>query len=772
MSDLKISPEQFLEYQELTRLKRFIFQDGISSNLQKQTIGYGIVKNEASGVSYFKCGVDSSILKTILLQDGFAFDSSGNLIVGKDIYGIMIPTTGDWYWVKIKHRQSVLEEGVVSVSATGMVNGSGTKFTDVLRGVPNHPTKIRFYVSDGSSLAPLNGSVDHTVQEVVSDTVIRLNSLVNQSEIDLRYSVVGTFTPSSIQTPDQNEIYLYDSADVVLTLETVLNTPPPFGIGENENNTFWIARVSKDLSNVFTQDKRSRFWQTNDGFIFNKIDTISNKVIGIESVKFQGMYSTRTRNNVKIGWGLRTSDWSFNANTLELTLLSSIGGNVKNINQIQGQTRDFTGWRLYVQHTDVYCKVVSNVYPTSTSLRLLLDVADPDIFYVNNIVYLVPDVDEIQIQAVSTSGQSIEKEVFDFNIADAVGIVDLLVNNITYEYEFSYRYKNNFRYTPFYVLPDISLAGYNTQYYNEAQFDNNGDLVVSPVYTTYIEGEVTLNIATNAYSIIIGGLQTGELKGVNYTVISNSTPFRDIVVGYDKQYQVFENTAVTLSAVNYINIKTTDVDNNTVKTGATFWFHFRQSVVLGSFNVRVKQDASISNPNGTGVLLREFSKLDVESSSSESGLLLKFVFDGTNWALFRFADSTASPQVVTLTNSDLQNNWIQTPLSGIKTLKYKVDNFGYVELFGSVHLPANSWTGEVICDIVGIPFEANAGRLPINSNFLMGYGISEGESYLEVSNVSGNLRLQIIDFAGYLASINVVNGIDLVINGRYPYKNA
>jgi hypothetical protein len=698
MSYLKTSPEQFLEYQELTRLKRFIFDDGIQSYLKKGSVKYGIIKNEFAGVSYFKCGVDSTILKTILLEDGFAFDENANLLVGKGISGITIPTVTDWYWVKIKYKQSTLEEGNVSISASGLVNGVGTKFTDILRGVPNHPTKIRFYNAEGTALAPLNGAVDYTVGQVVSDTVILLNTvgatntLPLQNETNLRYSVVGTFTPASIQTPDQEEIYLYDSVNVSLVLETTLNTPPVFGVGENANNTFWVARVSKSVSNVFVQDKRSAFWQTVDGFALNKIDTTLNNVIGVENVKFQGALSTRDRNNVQIGWGLRTQDWSFDANTLEITLLSAVGGNVKSISQTQGQNRSFTGWRLYIQGSEIYCKVVGNSYPTSTSLRLTLDVANPDLFTIGEFVYLVPDVEEIEILAISTSGQTVEKETFVFPIADAFGKIELLVNGATYQYEFSYRYKNNFAHIPYYILPDTSTVGYATQYYNENQFDANGDLIIAPALTTYTGGLVTLNLAPNAYSIVVGSLQTGEIRGVNYTTVSNSVPFRDVVVGVDKQYQIFENPTVTLSAINYINLKSTDVNNITVKEGSTFWFHFKQTISLSGFDVRIKEDSLIGNPNGTGTLLYEFSDFDAVSSGTEDGVLLKFVFDGANWIYQKFHNIETTAWIpVTGINSGYDNGGDAFPLIS-ENLHYR--RFGEIiqfkgELYTNVSIPTS-----------------------------------------------------------------------------------
>lgn len=776
MSLLKTSPEQFLEYQELTRLKRFIFDDGIQSYLKKGTVNYGIIRNEASGVSYFKCGVDSNILKTILLQDGFAFDDNANLLVGNDIAGISIPTLTDWYWVKIKYKQSVLEEGVVSISASGAVNGAGTKFTEVLRGVPNHPTKIRFYNADGTALAPLNGSVDYTVGQVVSDTVVLLNTvgatntLPLQNETNLRYSVVGTFTPASIQTPDQEEIYLYDSVEVTLVLETTLNTAPAFGVGENTNNTFWVARVSKSVSNVFVQDKRSAFWKTVDGLALNKIDATLNNVIGVENAKFQGLLSTRDRNNVQIGWGLRTQDWSFNANTLELTLLSAVGGNVKNINQIQGQSRSFTGWRLYVQGSEVYCKVASNSYPTSTSLRLVLDVANPNLFQVGEFIYLVPDVEEIEIRAISTSGQSIEKEIFTFPITDAFGKIDLLVNGSTYEYEFSYRYKNNFTYTPYYVLPDVGTVGYNTQYYNESQFDANGDLVVSPVYTTYADGLVTLNLAPNAYSIVVGGLQTGEIRGVNYTTVSNSIPFRDIVVGVDKQYQVFENPDVTLSAVNYINLKTVDVNSNPVKEGATFWLHFKQTTVLGAFDIRIKQDALIGNPNGTGTLLRGFDDLDVASSGAEDGLILKFVFDGTDWYYERFTDLTAKLDDFLVAN--FSNGWTTVnPLTdNTVQLSYRIDNTKqWIEVYGGVKIGAgNAIETEEICRIEDLIFGSlDAGVIPFTWKSQSSLGGMVVDVYAFRSG--DDLRIHIGNGRGSSYS-PIDSEIQFFIYGRYPLK--
>lgn len=770
-------PNLFLESQELNRLTKFIFKDGFESYLRNSSINFGIISNLANDTPYFRCGIDSALNLTLKLENGLAFDNEGKLLVGNNVSGVTIPNFNIWYWVKIKYKESVLEEGTLNVSASGTVVGTGTKFTEILRGVTSgHPSVVRLYNSTGTALASLNGTRDYQIYSVESDTVLEINAIDLQNESNLRYSVVGTFTEGSNQEPTEQQIFKYDSVDVSLVAETTLNTKPSFQIGENEGNTFWIARVRKVAPNAITvQDKRDAFWQSIADFNSKFQDSQENLVIGVESAKFHGEFTPQSSNNVTVAWGLRTNDWSFNANTLEITLLTAKGGNVKNINQIQAQNRNFAGWRLYVEGSNTFFKVVSSSYPTTSSLLLRLDTGNPDNFTIGNKVYLVPNTDFVEIIANTVNGNSLEKTNFLFPIGNALGIIDLQVNGNPYEYKLSYRYKNNETYGIEKVLPDATGVGYATQYYNELQFDEFGVLITTPVYTTYTLGIIPLKLSEKSYSILIDKLQTGEKRGVEYTAIDNGIPFRNIVLGVNKQYQVFVGAPVSLSAVNYINIKTTDSNNATVKEGAVFYFHFTQIIETNNFDIKIKQDASIINPNGTGVLIKTLNKLDIKSSSAENGLILKFVFDGTNWIYKRYTDFTAEPDLVTVSNSDFLNNWQQSAFSNFNKLKYKVGFDGYIEIFGTVILPQGSGTltggYNVICEIDDIPIISDAKVLPLNAMFIAGSTPFSEIPYIVCYWQSSKLRIALFQANNFMSVINSNAQIDVAINGRYPYKN-
>lgn len=765
MSLLVITEELFLGKEELNRLTRFLSTDGYRSYFSRMTAQYGLLPVQDN----FSVGIDDFASRTLRVSAGYAFDSSANLITGELTNGIQIPATDVWYWLKVKYAENKLEVGTVNVSASGAVVGVGTKFTEVLRGQAfNTASLIRFFSPNGN-FAPLNGTIEYEVSSVDSDTEITLASFAPTfDEANLKYAVVGTFTPSHEIQPEQEYIYRYDSVSFTLVAETTLNEQPAFGVGENENNTFWLARVKKTASDFFVHDKRSRFWKSLDSVKITDMDNILNYVVGVEAVKFEGANAPRANNNVYVAWGLKSNNFTFIPENRQLTLSTASGGCVQNIAQISAFNRDFSGWRVYKDSDGVfsntYCKIVSSSYPTSNTLRLTLEVADPNFFAgVSDTVYVVPNVEEISIRAKPVLLQDVGETTFTFPIRQQSAVLNLLVNDETYTYALEYRYKNHFEYGSFVKFPSDAEVGYTTGYYDEFQFGVDGLPILTPTLSDYFDGEITLNRSPLAYSIVIGSLSTGEIRGVNRTSVSNAVPFRDIVVGTDKQYQIFENPSVILSAVNYINVKTTDVNNDPVKEGSVFYLIFKQSISKNTFDIRIKQDALISNPNGTGTLIRQFTDLDYASSIAEDGLIIKLVFDGTNWDYQRYTDFTSIPDTITVTDYD--NNWTGTSSFAIP-LSYRIEFDGWVTIFGGVTIiPNQSVITEKIANTDDIPFGAlDVGILPLaQRSFVTPNTATALEFYM--FRAGTKIDIYVKTFGG-----SIDDEISAYLYGRYPIK--
>lgn len=271
MSDLKISSNLFLGKAELDRLKRFIFDDGFKKLFDLQSIGFGIVKNNKFDSSFanFKVAAGTTSGSIKIAQDSYAVDGDLNIIFQEAFDNLNIPTASDFYWVKISHTEDPEEIGTVSIDANGNLTGTGTLFTEVLRGQPNFPSKIKF-------IGAVNNTLEYQVVEVIDDENAILSGSF-QVESDLTYKVVGTFTPGHVPGAAGKDIFQYDACSLEFVLETVVDTEPA---GKVQDSEFWIARVTKDGGgNVTVFDKRTEFWQpVNSGLVVggNATRNVSN----------------------------------------------------------------------------------------------------------------------------------------------------------------------------------------------------------------------------------------------------------------------------------------------------------------------------------------------------------------------------------------------------------------------------------------------------------------------------------------------------------------
>ena len=245
MSRLKFSSNLFLEVNELQRFNKFLEEDGWKRAMKAISKNFGIVENASN--SYFKVTARSGSNSVIVINAGIAFDSNMDAIVMTDDLELSVGNTGSNRWVILSRAVTNEEQGTVSINSDGSLSGIGTEFTKVLRGQPNFPVKVKFNSTSN------NG--EYEVVSVTSDTSALLSgSFVNQSNI--KYSVVGTFTPGFQPTEDNKMIYEYDSYNI----EVVDSEDRP-AVSEDE---FILAMISFDASgSMNVSDERIRYMFNN-----------------------------------------------------------------------------------------------------------------------------------------------------------------------------------------------------------------------------------------------------------------------------------------------------------------------------------------------------------------------------------------------------------------------------------------------------------------------------------------------------------------------------
>lgn len=227
---VKLSENLFLSVQELNRMKQALQDSGYKQLVRYLTKSIGIAQDANNTLFKVSPKMDSNTV--VVINAGVAFDSNLDPIVMEENKEIEYTTWNsvDKHWLILKRAVHNNEVGTVSVSASGVLTGVDTKFTEVLRGGPDFATKIKF------DSAANNGTYE--VVEVTSDTsAIISGSFAAQS--GMKYQVVGTFTPGF--QPDENDakIYEYDYYEI----EDIISEEKP-ELGQDEfllASIYWTA---------------------------------------------------------------------------------------------------------------------------------------------------------------------------------------------------------------------------------------------------------------------------------------------------------------------------------------------------------------------------------------------------------------------------------------------------------------------------------------------------------------------------------------------------
>ena len=276
MSRLNIQNDLFLGLQELKRQNKFHKDDGYIRLFSSLINNFGIVNVDSdSSFANFKVegGTNSGTIKIAI--DSYAVDKNIDIIFQKAIDNFAVTDDSNWYWVMVSYEESSLEEGTINLAANGDIVGVGTEFSAVLRGQSNYPVKVNF---PGSA----SNTGDYQVTSVLSDTQAILSGSTGFTpENGLEYKVVGSYTPGINPSGDNRIPYFYDSCNLELVLETVLDTPP----AKTADYEFYLARVKNTSGSMTIQDKRSEFLSNaklNTGWIQPALGINFTNIVGRE----------------------------------------------------------------------------------------------------------------------------------------------------------------------------------------------------------------------------------------------------------------------------------------------------------------------------------------------------------------------------------------------------------------------------------------------------------------------------------------------------------
>jgi hypothetical protein len=674
MSNIKFSENLFLEVAEFNRFQRFMENDGFKRHFLLNTDNFGLIRQanipEIGNISVednFYVSKAGTPFDQIIVNKGLALDGDGNLIINYENFNLNVPNNSLWYWVKIKYEQTSIEKGTISIDSLGNCTGIGTEFTKILRGQPNFPSKIKFTNS-------LNGNADeYEVVKVLDDNhIIIQGDFIN--EVDLKYVVVGTFTPGFVVDNSDKNIFRYDNVQISLVQETNVGNPPPYTL----NYEFYIARVRNNGVNLSLQDKRVQWWQTEAANELNNLDrNLYNPLIGVENTKWDIKTSTRAKNWLEMTWGFRFESWTLDTSSKRISILIGQGGIYKDTSYFQNG--DFNGWRLYSKNGK-YQNIIDSI-KTGTQIVITLDVLNPEDYIGGDLLFACPSYEEIEVRVrkdaaildvndINGNSNTTEpfpfpnvEEIHNFSINTPLARFQIPAQKGCYKYNLTYRYKIFNNYSDWQTFPD-DIVGF----YKEKSFDNYGNINVNPndrERSPYV-GDAEkgfINICENSYSFDAFQelLNTGDLFGVNTTQFSGADHIIHLQVTQSKKYQHFKGNAnlFTLNSDIYINLKSFKDNAGLVpcREGNTFILHIEQWLDLATFKIRIVEN--YVNPTNYN-LVAEIDNNDAcyiknnvkdANPSTRKGLLVTCTFNELGHWIAQFdSDTTVKGSVKMLKN--------------------------------------------------------------------------------------------------------------------------
>lgn len=416
MSRLKLSPNLFIEVNELNRLIRFLDEDGYKLIIKQLVNEYGIAQNfdKAMFKVSHKLGTDN----VVTVNSGIAIDSNINIINLEQDIDITIPYTNNKQWLAISYATTNNELGTVNISAQGNLSGNDTKFLSVLRGQPNFPTKIKFSSNKNKE--------EYEVIDVKSDTEATISGAFVE-EKNLKYQVIGTFTPGFQPNDDDKMIYEYDSC----MIHVIDSEERP----EVDDNTFIISCV--DFENgINVTDERT-------DFINNKINI--NPLNYLSSNAFVSLVKTKLFNNIldlSFEWGYKINKYEItNKSNNIMTIISGISNYIENVN-IPNDI--FNGWKLLNRKNmisvDIDYNKKNDLYLSIIPSSLITGEIDDDFI-------IIPKFKDIEVE-VKLSGTNYDKEsnyYFKFSILNGKSRFNIPLEYLDTFIELKYRmiHENN-----------------------------------------------------------------------------------------------------------------------------------------------------------------------------------------------------------------------------------------------------------------------------------------------------------------------------------------
>jgi microcystin-dependent protein len=470
--DLKLSSNLFLGLQETNHLKNSLKTSGFEKILRETLQSTGIIRTDTAFTSLQVIG---GSIGSISVKAGMAVDNNINIIdvPSNVVDAIAVPNDNITRYIVIKYSETVIEEGTINVQSDGVIVGTGTQFISRLRGLPNFASKIVFPTST------LNTS-EYIIQAIQSDTLGSLNVAAGQivAETNLKYAVVGTFTPGIAIPTNDKYPFITDSYTIEIRTNDTVVAGEEFVLAEVSFDGVTMTIVDRRLSDIFQYQEE-----------FAGIESQTNLVAGIESIKYDSIKSSREKNLIKVGWGLDclAADWTISTNTL--TALAFKGGVWSDYTSMV--SGDLNGWRVvFADGTNI--KIITSIN-TGSEIELLLE--SQTAYPTTGDIVIVPNATIIELEISNvTNPTANNKLTFSASSRSATFLIEGGTQSII-----------KFRHV-LGLKTNTAVIINNGSYLNETSFNDNGVQIASNT-TAVVSGQVTpLVNVNNLYNRVPPGL--------------------------------------------------------------------------------------------------------------------------------------------------------------------------------------------------------------------------------------------------------------------------
>lgn len=456
MSRLKISPNLFLEVNELNRLQEFIVDKGYKLVINSMIKSYGIVRNENN--TNFKLSLKSGTNNVLVINPGIAINKNVEVALLEEALEIQISDSGVKKWVLLSRAVTNEEIGNISISANGTITGTNTQFLKVLRGQPNFPTKVK--------LNSTNNTEEYEVISVLSDTsAILAGTFFPESGI--KYSTIGTFTPGFQVTEDNKYIYEYD----YVSIRIVDSETQPI-LNENE---YILGTLTFASGFLVIEDKRNDYLFNEEDFEYKKNDYSENENSVVSLLDVKRIEEKRIELVFESGYKINSFE---QVSTAESNIVRILGATNNYLNYtgnlLTPANSLFKGWVLLnkknMKSSLIDDNIGADLYVSKLEIGMITGSGDD--------LVIIPNFSEIEFQ-ISFSGAETRLPMY-FKVA---------ANNIQNRFNVPIAYGNNTVTLKYRITEGINKSS-KFQPFNIAQFNNsvgNLELLAESNFNIYIE---------------------------------------------------------------------------------------------------------------------------------------------------------------------------------------------------------------------------------------------------------------------------------------------